>query len=62
MNASVEALGQRVDTLHELVGALYESVDKLQRRVEYHSEWCQSLQEMIDAQHRITRHSLSQRR
>ena len=60
--ASVEAVGTRLDTLHDSVDALYESVDKLQRRVEYHSEWRQSLQEMIAVQHRITRQSSSQRR
>ena len=49
---SVEALSQRIDTLHESVDALYETVDKLSRRVEYHSEWCQNLQEMIHPRHR----------
>lgn len=49
---SVEVLNQRIDTLHESVDSLYETLDKLQRRVEYHSEWCQSLQEMIGAQRR----------
>ena len=52
---SVEALTKRIDSLHESVDALYETMDKLQRRVEYHSEWCQNLQEMISSQHRITR-------
>ena len=49
---SADALNQRIDALHESVDALYESVDKLSRRVEYHSEWCQSLHEMIAAEHR----------
>ena len=53
----VEALSSRMDAMHDSVDALYESVDKLSRRVDYHSEWCQSLHEMIGAQHRITRHS-----
>ena len=51
---SVDALSQRIDALHESVDRLYETVDKLQRRVEYHSEWCQSLQEMIGCEHRTT--------
>ena len=46
---SVDALTQRIDALHESVDALYETVDKLGRRVEYHSEWCRSLQEIIDS-------------
>ena len=49
---SVDALSNRMDSLHGSVYALYETVDKLQRRVEYHSEWCQSLHEMIAAEHR----------
>ena len=48
---SVDALSQRIDALHESVDALYETVDKLQRRVDYQSEWCQSLQLLIDAKH-----------
>ena len=44
---SVDALSARMDSLHD-------SVDNLQRRVEYHSEWSQSLHEMIAAQDRIT--------
>lgn len=57
---SVEAVGQRMDSLHESVDDLYESVDKLSMRVEYHSEWCQSLQEMIAVQHNITPDSLGE--
>ena len=49
---SVEALGSRMDAMHDSVDALYESVDKLSRRVNYHSEWSQSLHEMIATQHR----------
>ena len=69
LQESVEALYRGETVFHESVDALsarmdplYESVDKLSRRVEYHSEWCQSLQEMIDAQHTITRQSSSQGR
>ena len=57
---SVEALGQRMDNLHDSVNELYELVDKLQLRVEYHSEWCQSLQERIAVQHNITPDSLAE--
>ena len=49
---SVEAQGKRIDSLHDSVDALYETVDKLSRRVEYHSEWRQSLHEMIGVEHR----------
>ena len=49
---SAEVVGNRMDSLHDSVDGLYESVDKLQRRVEYHSEWSQSLHEMIAAGHR----------
>ena len=51
---SVGGLGQQLDSLHESTDALHETVDKLHRRVEYHSEWCQSLQDMIGAQRRTT--------
>ena len=41
-----------MDAMHDSVDALYESVDKLSRRVDYHSEWSQSLHEMIAAENR----------
>ena len=57
---SVDALDQRmaaldesVISLHQSVGGLHETVDKLQRRVDYQSEWCQSLQEVIGVEPKV---------
>ena len=43
----IPTLSHRIDALHDSVDRLYESVDTLKRRVDYQSEWCQSLQERI---------------